>query len=328
MKIEDVIAKCVETPGISVKQEKYFCEMLLNTKEGTGSMTFLPLFPGITLAYISIDAPTWPAPQLAENGSNVKGPLLINYCIQGRCELVLNNDSYVYVTDGQLSLTERFAQNQYIYPRRLYQGLELFLDVDSTTAAPYLADSLGLFLPRLAESYCPDGKTYIAQAGTSVETLFHTLWGLAGKRNDYALFQMRMGVLSLLGALLYETHIPPSRTCTFYTESQVAIAKKTEAIITADLRKHHPAWELAAAFSISETSLKNYFRGVFGQNLSVYLQELRMNRAADLLVSTRLSVAAIAEQVGYTNQSKFAHVFKRKFGVSPLEYRRHSRLAP
>lgn len=93
-----------------------------------------------------------------------------------------------------------------------------------------------------------------------------------------------------------------------------------------DLRQHHPAWELAKEFSISETSLKNYFRGVYGQNISVYLREIRMNKAGELLATTRLSVAEIAEQVGYLNQSKFASVFKKQFGVSPLEYRRSRHL--
>lgn len=89
---------------------------------------------------------------------------------------------------------------------------------------------------------------------------------------------------------------------------------------------HHPAWELAEEFSISETSLKNYFRGVYGQNISVYLREIRMNKAGELLATTRLSVAEIAEQVSYLNQSKFASVFKKQFGVSPLEYRRSRHL--
>ena len=47
-----------------------------------------------------------------------------------------------------------------------------------------------------------------------------------------------------------------------------------------------------------------------------------MKKAAELLTSTRLSVAEIAELVGYMNQSKFASVFKKQFGLSPLEYRR------
>ncbi|MEI3492347.1 MAG: AraC family transcriptional regulator [Blautia sp.] len=120
--------------------------------------------------------------------------------------------------------------------------------------------------------------------------------------------------------------MPQSQACTFFTETQVNIAKKIEKIITSDLRQHHPAWELAEEFSISETSLKNYFRGVYGQNISVYLREIRMNKAGELLATTRLSVAEIAEQVGYLNQSKFASVFKKQFGVSPLEYRRSRHL--
>ena len=87
-----------------------------------------------------------------------------------------------------------------------------------------------------------------------------------------------------------------------------------------------PKIKLADTFSISETSLKNYFRGVFGQNISLYLRDVRMNRAASLLLSTKLSVAEIAEQVGYSNQSKFASVFKKKFGVAPLEYHHLKRL--
>lgn len=52
-----------------------------------------------------------------------------------------------------------------------------------------------------------------------------------------------------------------------------------------------------------------------------------MKKAAELLVITQLSVAEVAEQVGYVNQSKFASVFKKQFGLSPLEYRRSKKLS-
>mgnify|MGYP004547585261 CR=1 FL=1 len=51
-----------------------------------------------------------------------------------------------------------------------------------------------------------------------------------------------------------------------------------------------------------------------------------MKKAAELLIATRLPVAKVAEQVGYVNQSKFAAVFKKQFGLSPLEYRRSKNL--
>lgn len=51
-----------------------------------------------------------------------------------------------------------------------------------------------------------------------------------------------------------------------------------------------------------------------------------MKAAAEFLTDTSRPIAEIAEQVGYSNQGKFAAVFKKQFGMSPLEYRRRKHL--
>ena len=51
-----------------------------------------------------------------------------------------------------------------------------------------------------------------------------------------------------------------------------------------------------------------------------------MNEAARLLSDTKRPIAEISEQVGYSNQGKFAVVFKKQFCLSPLEYRRSKNL--
>ncbi|WP_313131706.1 AraC family transcriptional regulator [Anaerocolumna sp.] len=327
MNIDDVIKKSIETPGVSMKRGEYSTELILKQREGKGSMTFLPLFPGITLAYIFVNAPTWPAPNLLIEESNAKGPLIINYCVTGRCELILNSEDFVYLKDGEISLTERFAQKQYIYPRRIYEGLEFFIDIDTVMSqSTYIRQAFDLNLSHFPEVYCQNGKTYISNCTAEIENIFKKLWVLYNANPAYAIFQMRILSLELFGLMLNDMDIPPSQACTFFTATQVDIAKKTEQIITADLRQHHPAWELAASFSISETSLKNYFRGVYGQNISIYLRDARMNKASELLINTQKPIAAIGEQVGYMNQSKFASAFKKQFGLAPLEYRRSKHL--
>lgn len=323
MKINDVIRKCLETPGISMRQDDYSTELLLNTNDGKGSMTFFSLFPGVTLAYIFVNASVWQAPDMKRDAPNGKGLLLFNYCVEGRCELVLNNQSYVYVKDHEISLTEHFAGNQYVYPRHIYEGMEFFIDAETAAQqCPYLGDDFGILFQKVIDLYCPNESTYINAAPEEIAPLLQTLWGLFDLPMPFGLSQMKIYTLALFSTLLNLKDIPKSQVCAFFTETQVDIAKRVEQIITADLRQHHPAWELAAMFSISETSLKNYFRGVYGQNLSTYLRELRMKTAAELLASTRLSISEIAEQVGYLNQSKFATVFKKQFGLPPLEYRR------
>ena len=57
MKIDDIIRKCIEIPGVSIKRSEFSAELLMKTKEGKGSMTFFQLFPGLTIAYIFINSP-------------------------------------------------------------------------------------------------------------------------------------------------------------------------------------------------------------------------------------------------------------------------------
>lgn len=327
MNIDEIIRKCVEVPGISIERGEYSAGLFLNEKDGKGFVTFFPLFPGLTLAYISVNTPLWTAPDLRGEGSDEKGPLLLNYCVTGRCEIILNNGNFVYVTDGDLSLTEHFAQRQYVYPRRIYEGLEFFAELDTLAAqSVWLLEEFGLDFHCVVERYCRNGSTYISKAVPDAEELLKKLWSLYHEPMPFAVMQMKIYSLALFSLLMEQTEIPLSQVCAYFTETQVSIAKQVEQIITADLRQHHPAWELAARFSISETSMKNYFRGVFGQNISAYLRELRMRKASELLTGSRLSVSEVTEQVGYINQSKFAAAFKKQFGISPLEYRRRRHL--
>ena len=98
----------MEVRSVSYTHLEYSMELILNTKEGKGSMTFFSLFPGLSLAYIFINSPTWTAPDLRSDSSITKGPLLLNYCVTGRCEMILNNKNFVYIKDRELSLTECF----------------------------------------------------------------------------------------------------------------------------------------------------------------------------------------------------------------------------
>lgn len=85
---------------------------------------------------------------------------------------------------------------------------------------------------------------------------------------------------------------------------------------------------LARHFCLSPTQLKNDFRRVYGQPLHGYLQDNRMRRAAELLLTTAWPVAQVAEQVGYRSASQFGAAFKRRYHKSPMQYRLSVRKKP
>jgi AraC family transcriptional regulator len=49
---------------------------------------------------------------------------------------------------------------------------------------------------------------------------------------------------------------------------------------------------------------------------------LRLDAARQLLRETKKSIVAVALEVGYTNPSHFAQLFRRETGLSPSDYRR------
>ncbi|MCC8042492.1 MAG: AraC family transcriptional regulator [Oscillospiraceae bacterium] len=79
---------------------------------------------------------------------------------------------------------------------------------------------------------------------------------------------------------------------------------------------------IVGEMGISATSLKNYFRAVYGQNISEYLKEKRINQAKKLLAETNLSVLDIANKVGFESRSKFTAMFHAAICLTPTEFRR------
>ncbi|OKA26177.1 AraC family transcriptional regulator [Bacillus cereus] len=79
---------------------------------------------------------------------------------------------------------------------------------------------------------------------------------------------------------------------------------------------------LAEMANMSESSMQSYFKASFGMSVYQYIQRKRVEYAAELLIHTNESITEISMQVGYDNPSKFAKIFKRIYGETPLHYRK------
>ena len=80
--------------------------------------------------------------------------------------------------------------------------------------------------------------------------------------------------------------------------------------------------ELAGLAQLSVFHFNRAFEQSTGLPPHRYLVRLRVARAARLLTETRLSVSAVAAQVGYDDPNQLARVFRKETGMSPLQYRR------
>ena len=80
---------------------------------------------------------------------------------------------------------------------------------------------------------------------------------------------------------------------------------------------------LANMIHLSETHFHAYFKKAMGMAPMEYVQDQRMRKAQQLLLQTNDSIAAIANQVGYTDQFYFSRQFRSVVGMNPSAFRRH-----
>lgn len=82
--------------------------------------------------------------------------------------------------------------------------------------------------------------------------------------------------------------------------------------------------ELAALCAISEGHLMRAFKVSTGSSVHQYITRQRLQAAQALLRETRLPVAQVASQLGYSSAAYFSNAFRRISGVTPSHYRRRA----
>jgi AraC-like DNA-binding protein len=77
--------------------------------------------------------------------------------------------------------------------------------------------------------------------------------------------------------------------------------------------------ELAEIVGISDRTLRYGFKALFGTTVFSYLTQKRLERAEELLRHGGVTVAEVANLLGYSHLGHFAAAFKRQFGITPSE---------
>ncbi|WP_449373235.1 AraC family transcriptional regulator [Arthrobacter psychrolactophilus] len=111
------------------------------------------------------------------------------------------------------------------------------------------------------------------------------------------------------------------------------LAGATDPMISQALKLFHESptepWRLetlAQHLAVSRATLASRFRSIVGEPPMTYLTNWRMLLASEMLADPRLTTAQIATQIGYSSAFSLSTAFKRRFNVSPTEYRNRTYL--
>ena len=103
-----------------------------------------------------------------------------------------------------------------------------------------------------------------------------------------------------------------------------SLSHKLHGMMSRDVSYDWNAQRLSSHLAMSESSLRRKLNAE-GTSLQLIKDRVRLGSALNLVQTSDYSIGSIAEQCGYSSQSRFTDKFKQLFGVTPSELRKTTR---
>lgn len=284
-------------------------------KDERKEVAIYAVLPGIEVAWFD-----YRVSQVAQRRTEVCADAVeLQHCREGRAEFTMMDGCVQFQGEGDLFISTKENHSECIeLPLGVYRGVAMTMDwCVALSALQEQLPGLAGQLPLLMERFLGNDECFMIQANEEVQALFAGMYmAPSALRHSYA-------YLKVLETILYLScfDVKSEEQKGLYARQQVDVIKQIQKKITADLSQRYTIEALAREFCISPTSLKEHFRGIYGQSIAAYMKTIRMRKASKLLGQSTYSIGEIARMVGYESQSKFGAAFKEEMHVAPSSYR-------
>src|ERR671931_201419 len=102
---------------------------------------------------------------------------------------------------------------------------------------------------------------------------------------------------------------------------RTSLFEEATAIVESEYAKDLSLDEIARRVASSRRQLQRAYAEIGRTTFREHLTGVRMERAAEMLATRRVTVREVAHRVGYRQPAQFAKAFRRHHGVAPSDYR-------
>lgn len=165
-----------------------------------------------------------------------------------------------------------------------------------------------------SEDVCLSNEHFQLQIGESqiIVDLLDKIWKTHKKLDDLSIFEAN----TLFRRILQEIFFRCKNNNSLDNEYE-KIIEYIECHYMEDLTVS----EIAEKFSITENRITYIFKKYTGAGIKEYIIMFKINIAKELLKTTNLQIVEISQKVGFEDQFYFSRIFKKKCGISPLNYK-------
>lgn len=255
--------------------------------------------------------------------------LEVKYFLEGGAEITCGSNCFLTQTGDLLLINPyEYHKSRIFDPSRVPVYHLMGIRLDHPSLASVLRDSPALMgdgAPGTAELRMPFLKNVIRDPASPCVTLFLLLAEEYKRSGDgYSPFKENL-LRAFLYSLIRDAANADDRENRRRQKNTVTALLPALRYIDAHLKENISVATLAGQCVLSTSRFSHLFKEVTGTGAVNYIHELRISKAAVLLATTGLSVAEIAEQVGFGDAAYFSRVFRKSCGRSPVEYRREGK---
>lgn len=167
----------------------------------------------------------------------------------------------------------------------------------------------------------PSNQVLDVGVNEDLVNLFYTAIRVA-KEDKTAAQQNLAGItFNILGFIL-----SMAQNKNFETKETAQIIERAKVIMLENINRGIDTKGIAANLGISYSLFRKTFKEYTGYAPAQYFQELKLRRAKELLAETNYSVKEISYELDFNSYEYFLSFFKKKVGITPIEYRNSRRV--
>lgn len=249
--------------------------------------------------------------------------LEISYCLEGQMQIAVENtcEEYELVAGQILFYYHKNILPSFSLRKQAYSGFSIHIHHNYLWQlfAPACADAMSEEWRDSMQSIFQTEKIIVDRVPLRMELLAKKLkYEVLKDIKDY--FALQGKIMEFLSCCIHlrsdKVALPP------LTDGELFTVSKAHQYLLNNLDQPPSISELARYCNTNSSKLKKDFKRAYHSTIYSYVRENRLENSQLLLRNTQLSIAAIANQIGYANPSKYASAFKVYAGMTPREYKK------
>ena len=295
----------------------------LSLPNGAGKIVSYHPFESMQILFFDLHSPAIPdlwqlGFRKGDNGRYLRTLI----CKRGECDFTVNGVTNTLYSGHVMMDYDIGDKKNFAFTCENFSGVEITMQVDTLVNESAMLRMLRIVVEEmcLPEEEIFESDGYIFSYSKSTEQTLDKLLasGLNGAEG-VMLIALTVEIGHNLGTDLKKNS---KENNTETAQKQLLIAEDIYRCLTDDFGTKHTATHFAKKYGTSDTTVKKYFKNIYGYGFKEYQTKVRMEWAAEKLATTDMKVGDISDSVGYAKHTKFSNAFKKYYGMTPLAYRR------